>query len=80
MAPIRPLAWEPPYAERAAQEMAKKKKKKSDCCITFFHVVFLLTLVVFKASMQGIVYCSLIRFPAVRISKRVPGLWHCSMS
>ena len=27
-APIRPLAWEPPYAEGTAQEMAKKKTKK----------------------------------------------------
>ena len=27
-APIRPLAWELPYAAGAAQEMAKKKKKK----------------------------------------------------
>jgi len=27
-APIQPLAWEPPYAERAAQEMAKRQKKK----------------------------------------------------
>ena len=26
-APIRPLAWEPPYAARAAQEMAKRQKK-----------------------------------------------------
>ena len=26
-APIRPLAWEPPYAEALAQEMAKKKTK-----------------------------------------------------
>ena len=25
---IRPLAWEPPYAVGAAQEIAKKKKKK----------------------------------------------------
>ena len=25
-APIRPLAWEPPYAAGAAQEMAKKKE------------------------------------------------------
>ena len=25
---IRPLAWEPPYAAGAAQEMAKKQKKK----------------------------------------------------
>ena len=24
---IRPLAWEPPYAAGAAQEMAKKKKR-----------------------------------------------------
>ena len=27
-APIGPLAWEPPYAAGAAQEMAKKTKKK----------------------------------------------------
>ena len=27
-APIRPLAWEPPYAVGAAQEKAKDKKKK----------------------------------------------------
>ena len=27
-APIQPLAWEPPYAAGAAQEIAKKKKKK----------------------------------------------------
>ena len=27
-APIRPLAWEPPYAAGAAVEMAKRQKKK----------------------------------------------------
>ena len=27
-APIIPLAWEPPYATGAAQEMTKKKKKR----------------------------------------------------
>ena len=27
-APIRPLAWEPPYAAEAALEKAKKKKKE----------------------------------------------------
>ena len=27
-APIRPLAWEPPYAAGTAQEMAKRQKKK----------------------------------------------------
>jgi len=27
---IRPLAWEPPYAMGAAQEIAKKKKKKKE--------------------------------------------------
>ena len=30
MAPIRPLAWESPYAARAAQEIAKRKKKKKE--------------------------------------------------
>ena len=28
IAPIRPLAWELPYAAGAAQEIAKKKKKE----------------------------------------------------
>ncbi len=28
-APIRPLAWEPPYAAGAAQEIAKRQKKKN---------------------------------------------------
>ena len=28
IAPIRPLAWEPPYAVGEAQEMAKRQKKK----------------------------------------------------
>ena len=28
-APIKPLAWEPPYPKGAAQEMAKKKTKKN---------------------------------------------------
>ena len=32
-APIRPLAWEPPYAVGAAQEIAKKKTKKKKMCI-----------------------------------------------
>jgi len=27
-APIGPLAWEPPYAAGAAQEIAKRQKKK----------------------------------------------------
>jgi len=27
-APIRPLAWKPPYAAGAAQEMAKRQKKE----------------------------------------------------
>jgi len=27
-APVRPLAWEPPYAVGAAQEMAKRQKNK----------------------------------------------------
>ena len=29
-APIRPLAWEPPYATGAAQEMAKKRPKRKE--------------------------------------------------
>ena len=34
-APIQPLAWEPPHAAGAAQEMAKRQKKKK-----FFFVFF----------------------------------------
>ena len=29
-APIRPLAWEPPYAAGAAQEIVKRQKKKKN--------------------------------------------------
>ena len=38
-APIRPLAWEPPYAAGAALEKAKrqKKKKKKKCSIAYPH-------------------------------------------
>ena len=40
---IGPLAWEPPYAAGAAQEMAKRQKKKKfycsvvdlQCCVNF---------------------------------------------
>jgi len=36
-APIQPLAWEPPYAVGAAQEIAKKdKKKKKDSTFNSF--------------------------------------------
>ena len=30
VASIRPLAWEPPYATGAVQEMAKRQKKKKN--------------------------------------------------
>ena len=33
VAPIQPLAWEPPYTMRAAQEMAKRQKKKKKLSI-----------------------------------------------
>ena len=38
-APIGPLAWEPPYATKAAQKMAKKtkKKKREEPRISLFH-------------------------------------------
>ena len=48
-APIRPLAWKPPYAMGAAQEMAKKRQKKIlflikreriDICIYYDRVTF----------------------------------------
>ena len=41
-APIRPLAWEPPYAAGAAQQMAKdkKKKKKKDSNISIVEMRF----------------------------------------
>ena len=36
-APTGPLAWEPPYAAGAAQEMAKRQKKKMSNCSTSGH-------------------------------------------
>ena len=30
IAPFRPLAWEPPYAAGAAQEMGKRQKDKKE--------------------------------------------------
>ena len=36
MAPIRPLAWEPPFATGAAQEIAKRQKKKIIIIIATF--------------------------------------------
>ena len=35
-APIRPLAWEPPYAAGAAQEKAKRPKKKKESSFISF--------------------------------------------
>ena len=35
-APIQPLAWEPPYAAGAAQEMAKRQMKKRRISLSFF--------------------------------------------
>ena len=37
---IRPLAWEPPYAVGAAQEIAKKKKERKEEKIVFYHGTF----------------------------------------
>ena len=37
-APIKPLAWEPPYTAGADLEKAKKKKgKKEECCTQCVH-------------------------------------------
>ena len=43
-APIRPLAWEPPYAAEVAQTNSKKKKKKKELdraepCLFVAHVM-----------------------------------------
>ena len=44
VAPIRPLAWEPPYAEGAALKRKKKKKwtlfKTKSSVTGFLHVTF----------------------------------------
>ena len=41
-APIGPLAWEPPYAAGAAQEIAKKKDQKKKICFLklYFDCIF----------------------------------------
>ena len=38
-APIRPLAWEPPYAVGLALEKAKRQKKKKKKSVIFWRVV-----------------------------------------
>ena len=43
---IRPLAWEPPYAVRAAQEMAKKRQRKKNA--VSIHIVKLHKGIFFK--------------------------------
>ena len=51
-APIQPLAWEPPCAARAAQEMAKKikktKKKKKEIACTIIAIGRLFLTYTFK--------------------------------
>ena len=39
-APIRPLAWEPPYAAGKAQEIAKRQKKKKEIRIIIYFDLF----------------------------------------
>ena len=60
-APIRPLAWEPPYARGTAQEMAKrpkKKKKKKELQYLKYKILFtkhaILTLARLPPHGQGI--------------------------
>ena len=70
MAPIRPLAWEPPYTAGRAQEMAKrkkKKKKKLGHLTTIFHYPEVNKLwhegqlpIFCKSSCNGIEPCSFI--------------------
>jgi len=38
-APIQPLAWEPPYAAGAAQEMAKRQKKKRSIILLILKIL-----------------------------------------
>ena len=38
IAPIRPVAWEPPYAKGAAQEKGKKTKRKKE--LSALHYIF----------------------------------------
>ena len=45
---IRPLAWEPPYAAGAAQEMAKRQRKKKEALNSLLHKVTSIRLLVFN--------------------------------
>ena len=57
-APIRPLAWEPPYAAGAAQEIAERQKKKKKkkvqlivchlCLKDIFQKIYILKRYIFK--------------------------------
>ena len=49
-APIRPLAWEPPYTMGSAlKRQKKKKKKKTDCSHTFRMDIFYLSVQFFPS-------------------------------
>ena len=40
-APIRPLAWEPPYATGVAPEKAKRQKKKKIYIYIYIYILFI---------------------------------------
>ena len=46
-APIRPLAWEPPYAVGVALEKAKRQKKKENIILFFLASLLLVSASVF---------------------------------
>ena len=48
-APIRPLAWEPPCASGAAQEMAKRQKKKhnNNVYIIYIYIIYICILFIY---------------------------------
>ena len=67
-APIRPLAWEPPYATGAAQEMAKRKKNP----YTFIYLTIFVYSSFFKSDLQHMEVPRL----GVKLQLQLPALHH----
>ena len=58
-APIRPLAWEPPYAVEAAQEKAKKTKNKHkiELVILIYNTIILIHKIEWLYRLDELIKC-----------------------
>ena len=57
VAPIQPLAWEPPYAADAALKEKEKEKKKKECSLALFQASSYLTNLVQGTLLRRLLQC-----------------------